>query len=903
MIFAQPLWLILVPLLAAGGYGFWVLARRRAQKRIGLFVSPALVREAVPAMDWPLRAVRFAIPVAVVALLALAAARPLTGPKAGHAERRGVDFVVALDVSKSMWAEDLQPNRLDAVKNELKTWLHQASGDRMGLVVFAGEANVQAPVTFDYQALERILKVAAPKAISKGGTNIAGAIQTSGTLLSKSGLDTRALVIVTDGENLDGDALDAARKAHAQDGITIFTVGVGSAAGEKVPLTERSEYDKLPLEKRQKRNYMRNEYGTEVVSRLDEQALRGIAASGGGQYVPFVANGEFFQKFRNTHLLPLTKERKILNVQDYYEWFQVPLVLAILLLMLEPLIPSTRKRPATHGAGVAVIRPEKASSPAGAPVAFAKRTGKRPAPVALLLLLALTLAARAQTPLGQQVEQLIKDKKAPEAVALMKTEVDKSPADPLLAYNYGLTLYQAGQFEEAIVVFQNLKNTAEDDTVRAKALFQLGNAQFRLGQKLGTQPAAALSMERAMEFYDEMLTVKSSSDGRQNRDAAKQALQGILKQIAADRLKSADEQIKRNDTTRLSRTLSEALDAQEKIVALEPKDQQAAKDAEDTKKRLVDSLLNDAAKHSAETDKIEAQKGPDWQIMNRRNQALEMLREADAHAPNDKRVADAIQQEQTKISNYLTKKAEEKMAPAFAKEKRQNGDWDALERGRQELTQALDLDKNNTRAAELKQKAEEIIEKETAEAGKQALASAEKSGDARNRLRAATNAADLFQRAQSVNPDNQTARDGLDKLAKLLPELHAAAAQLDLAEGKKTLAADKSQAGLKKAVGSLEAASQNFARAEAMQPGDQDVRQGLQEAQRLLSESRDQLDAQRQASAQADNQQDGPPQDSASSQNAQQQPNAPNTQIYSQTRKTAPSVSSGNFWNKNVRDW
>lgn len=902
MIFAQPLWLILVPLLAAGGYGFWKLARRRAEKRIGLFVSPALAREAVPSMDWPLRAARFALPAAIVALVAVAAARPLTGPKPGHAERRGVDFVVALDVSKSMWAEDLQPNRLAAVKNELETWLKQASGDRMGLVLFAGDAIVQAPITFDYQALDRVLKVAAPKAISKGGTNIGAAIQTSGTLLAKAGLDTRALVIISDGENLDGDAVDAARKARARDGITIFTVGVGSATGGKVPLTERAEFDKLPPERRQKRNYMRNEYGTEVVSRLDENALRAIASAGGGQYIPFAANGEFFQKLRHSHLLPLAKNRKILNVQDYNEWFQVPLFLAIVLLMLEPLIPASRKRPADHGAGVAVIRPEETSGPAGAPVKFAKRTGKRPAAVPLLLLLAAAQAAPGNSPLHQQVDQLIKDKKPAEAVALIKAEADRAPQDPLLAYNYGLTLYQAGQFEEAIIVFQNLRNTAEDDGIRARALFQLGNAQFRLGRKLGNQPAAALSMERAMSFYDELLTIKSSSDGRQNHEAAKLALQDILRQIAADRLRSADEQLKRNDTQRLSRTLTEALEAQDKLVALDPKDRQAAKDAGQTRQRLVDSLLGDAEKHSAETDRIESQKGPDWQIMNRRNQALEMLNQADTQAPDDRRVDEAIQRENSKISNYMTRKAEEKMAPVLAKEKRQNGDWDALERGRQELTQALELDPNNAKAAELKKQAGEILEKETADAGEQALAHAQKSGDPRNRLRAATNAAGLFQRTQAVNPDNGKAKAGLEKLATLLPELHAAAAELDLAEGKKQLAADDSQASLKKAVGNLESAAQNFARASAMKPGDQDIEQGLQEAQRLLSESRDQLDVQRQASAQPERPQDQDGEPGANQQNASP-PHAPKTQVYSQTRKAPPSVTSGNFWNKNVRDW
>ena len=204
LIFASPWWLLALPFLAAGTVVFWRFARKYSERRIGLFVSPGSVREAVPSVDRRRQILRFVLPVAMVGCVCVALARPLVGPKPGHAERKGVDFVVALDVSKSMWAEDVSPNRLDAVKKELTDWMHQAAGDRMGLVIFAGEALIQAPVTFDFQALERVLKVAAPRSISKGGTNIPKAIEMATTLLDKSGLDTRALVIFTDGENLDG---------------------------------------------------------------------------------------------------------------------------------------------------------------------------------------------------------------------------------------------------------------------------------------------------------------------------------------------------------------------------------------------------------------------------------------------------------------------------------------------------------------------------------------------------------------------------------------------------------------------------------------------------------------------------------------------------------------------------
>ncbi len=893
LIFASPWWLLGLPLLAAGAGVFWGLARRYAARRIGLFVSPESARDAVPSMDRRKQFLRFVLPVAAVGCVLLALARPLVGPKPGHAERKGVDFVVALDVSKSMWAEDVSPNRLDAVKTELSAWMRQASGDRMGLVIFAGEALIQAPVTFDYQALERVLQSAAPRSISKGGTNIPKAIEMATTLLDKSGLDTRALVIFTDGENLDGDAVTAAREAHAKNGLTIFTVGVGSVAGAKVPERDHAEFAKLPPQQKQRRAYVRNEYGTEVVSRMDEQALRAIAAAGGGRFEVFVPESGFFQKLRDTALLPLAKSRRIFNVQDYAEWFQFPLLLAIALLMLEPLISVVKKR-APSGVGVAVVRPETLSRPAGAPVSFAKSKG---IPVVLLFFGFLT-AALGSSELDHQVRFLLKAAKPAEAVALVKAAVEATPDDPLLVYNYGLTLYQAGNLEEAIEVFQNLKTTTRDDDLRARALFQLGNAQFRLGEKLGLQGGAVLSLERSLAFYDELLAERSTGDARHNRTAAVEALQEILTKIAADRLKSADDLEKRNDTVRLSRVLQEALDAQERLTTLDPKDENAAAAKKETQRRLAASLQKDAEKHIAETDKIEAKndKNADRMVLGRREQGIEILRQAQAQAPDQEQIPQKIQAEQTKMSNLITKRAEETIVPLLAKEKMSGGDQSTVERGRQELAKALELDANNARARELKAQADTRLENDFLAQGEKNLEAVERQAAPQAKLRAATSALEQFQKAQDINPDSQRAKDGLAKVEAMLPDLHAAAAALDLAEAKKLLAADNpAQDTLKKAVGYLETSTQNFSRAVALKPGDEKAQQGFEQAQQLLSESRDQLDQQRQAGAE--------PGESPGPAAKPGPPAPPKMQIYTQRQPGVPVAPSGGFWNKSNRDW
>lgn len=902
MIFASPYWLLLLPALAVAAYLFWRLSRRHAERRLGLFVSPGSMKEAVPSVDRRFQIMRFALPTVVIGLVVIALARPLTGPKAGQAERKGVDFVIALDVSKSMWAEDVKPNRLAAVKKELSEWLKQASGDRVGLVVFAGEAQVQAPITFDYQAFGRVLDITSPRSISQGGTNIPKAIEVASKLLTKSGLDTRALVIISDGENLDGDAVGAARTAHAANDLTIFTVGIGTAAGEKVPIMDRLEAEKFPAGQRPRLGYMRNEYGTEVVSRVDEHALRTIATAGGGSYEPFVSDGQFFQRLRDKALLPLAKKYKILNVQDYHEWFQVPIVLAILLLMLEPLIPRMRRSAAGGRVGVDVVRPDSFSGAAGAPVVFARKAAK-PAPVSALVVFLLFSHALSADDLDDRVSVLLKENKPADAVALIKAEVDKTPDDSRLVYNYGVTLYQAGQLEEAIEVFQNLKISAADDAMRARILFQLGNVQFRLGERLGKQPGALVSMERALAFYDELIAIRSTGDIRHNREETVKALTEILKKVAADRLQTADDLEKRKDSAQLSRVLREALDTQERLTALDPKDKQASAERDKTKRRLADSLMADAAKQSAEADKMEARNdtAKDRQVLGQREQAIESLKSAQAQAPDDKRIEQAIQEQKTKMSNLMTRRAEEQITPALAKDKLKPQELTQMNRARENLEEALELDPNNQRAEELKTQAEKRLEKDfLAQAGNH-LEQAMNRTVPVDQLKYALGAEENFQKALEVNPESQPAKEGLAKTGKMLPELHAAAAESDLAEAEKLMESQnaQSQQNLKKAVGYLETSTQNFSRSLALQSNEA-VQKRSELAEQMLGEARNNLDESRQANADSN---EGEGREQKGRQGKPQPPQ--NTQIYTQRQPptTPGSVSSGEFWNKNKKDW
>ncbi|CAN5616132.1 hypothetical protein BH09VER1_BH09VER1_22260 [soil metagenome] len=918
LIFAEPLWLAVLPLLAVGGYFLAKVSRHRAEQKIRLFVSAGLAAEALAPLAARPRQLRFVVPIAVMGLIIIAAARPLTGPRPDHADRKGVDFVVALDVSKSMWAQDISPYRLAAVKNELSEWFKTMAGDRMGLVLFAGDAVIQAPITFDYTALDRVLKEAAPKSISKGGTNIAQSIEMATTLLKKSGLDTRALVILTDGENLDGDAVGAARDAHEKDGLTIFTVGVGTEEGSKVPGNEPN----IAEEKKNGRtkNFIRNEYGTEVVSRLDERSLRAVATAGGGTYEAFQPGQHFFPRFRDTHLLSLAKSRKILNVQDYYEWFQIPVALALLLLMLEPSLTLWKRPQTSRDVGVPVTRPANSSQPVAVPVRFAKKAGRPRIGAVIILFFFFAQGCFAVETLQQKVQTLFQQKKPDEAVALVKQQVEKEPENLDLLYNYGVTLYQAGRFEDAIAALQDIGAAGNvEENLRTQALLQLGNAQFRLGSKLGTQPGAVLSMERALAFYDQLLALKSSADGRHNREAAIENLKKILRSIADDRLKSADDQVQKNNTARLSVTLKEAVDALDRMQALDPSNQALASEVTRVHQRLTNALLDDANKLSAETDKIEAPNDPkqDRQVLGRRNQAIDIAKQALNYSPNDQHVKDAIQEQQNKIADLLTKRAEEKVAPILAKSE-SGKDLAPLNSARKDLENALEAAPNHQKAKDLKVQVDQRLEDDLVKKGEAALAAASQGNNPRGQLNQAMQASENFQKAQEVNAESPRAKAGLEKLQAMLPNLHAAVAAMDLAAAKKTLNADDSPAtkgsdaksavasaksdDLKKAVGSLETAAQNYGRAVSLAPDDADFQKGLTEAQQLLSESRDALDKRRQAdtASQADS---GQPQNSDQGGPENNTPNAPGTQVYSpRPAPSSPTVTSGGFWNKK-RDW
>lgn len=263
----------------------------------------------------------------------LALARPQWGAKLETVRRHGVDIIVALDTSYSMNAEDVSPSRLERAKSEIRSFIGKLKGDRIGLVIFAGAAVVQCPLTLDYAAANLFLDAVNTELIPEPGTALAAAIETATSAFSSKERKYKVLVIVTDGEDLQGQ-VDSAVEKGKEAGLIIYTVGVGTTEGRPIPVRD---------EKGEVADYRRDSEGQVVVSRLDERTLAQIALETGGRYYRATpAERELDAIYDEISNLE-KKELESRVLQNFEDRFQFPLAVAIILLAAEAWISDRRK--------------------------------------------------------------------------------------------------------------------------------------------------------------------------------------------------------------------------------------------------------------------------------------------------------------------------------------------------------------------------------------------------------------------------------------------------------------------------------------------------------------------------------------------------------------------------------
>ena len=314
----EVLWLcVTIPVFIAAY--LWYTGRKR--KQLEEFGDPELMEALMPNASRVRPAVKFSILMVALALLIFAAARPQYGQSEHTEKRQGIEAIVALDISNSMLAEDVAPNRLDRAKQMLSKLMDNMVNDKVGLVVFAGEAFVQLPITCDYVSAKMFLNSIKPELIKTQGTAIGSALSTSIRCFGEQSETSRAIILITDGENHEDDAVAVAQKAKEM-GIQVLVVGIGKPEGSPIPLPGTN-------------NFIKDRQGNVVVSKLNEEMCREIAQAGGGIYVR-CDNSNTATKAIQKELNKLaTQEIETQVFTDYNEQFQSFALLALLLLVID----------------------------------------------------------------------------------------------------------------------------------------------------------------------------------------------------------------------------------------------------------------------------------------------------------------------------------------------------------------------------------------------------------------------------------------------------------------------------------------------------------------------------------------------------------------------------------------
>lgn len=321
--------LALLPVVAV----LFVWALRRRKKGIEKFGNPSLLAALMPADSGYKRALKFFALFAAFGFLVVGLADPQIGTKMEEVKREGVDIMIALDVSASMEAEDIRPNRLESAKQEISRMLDRLQNDRIGLIVFAGESYLQLPLTTDYAAARLILSAVDVNTVPVPGTAIGSAIKLAMKSFAAGERKYKVIILITDGENHEDDAVAAARDAAA-DGVVIHTIGMGSPDGAPIPIYQNNVQV----------DFKKDENGNTVITKLDEDALRQIAEAGSGTFIRATnKQDELDAIFKKVESME-KREFGARVFTDFEDRFQYLLGMALLLLLVEFFISERKNR-------------------------------------------------------------------------------------------------------------------------------------------------------------------------------------------------------------------------------------------------------------------------------------------------------------------------------------------------------------------------------------------------------------------------------------------------------------------------------------------------------------------------------------------------------------------------------
>ena len=435
--FESPIYLyllVLIPLLALIRY----LSYRHQKKRLRKFGEPSLLKDLMPDVSRFRPSVKFWILQGALALLIVMLARPQMGTKINHEKRVGIETIIAMDISNSMRAEDIVPSRLDRSKMMVENLVDHFTNDKIGLIVFAGDAFVQLPITSDYVSAKMFLSSIDPSMMASQGTDIARAIEMASHSFTQEEGIGKAIVVITDGEDHEGGAVEAAEAAK-KNGMRVYVLGVGSTQGAPIPVPGTG-------------NYMQDNTGNTVMSALNEDMCKQVAQAGGGAYI-HVENNSAAQEQLDNELDKLAKKETSTAVySEFDEQFQAFGVLALLLLILEICIFDRRNPLLKH---VSLF-------------------GKRKVAVMLLFLTALSVTAQTDRQYIRQGNKQFRMGDYPNAEVSYRKAIEQNPKNPQASFNLGNALMAQKKDSAAVTQFENASRLETNPLRKAQSFHNIG---------------------------------------------------------------------------------------------------------------------------------------------------------------------------------------------------------------------------------------------------------------------------------------------------------------------------------------------------------------------------------------------------------------------------------------------
>ena len=491
--FGAPEWfwgLGLIPVLAA----LFIRAEHRGLRRLQEFVSARLLPQLAGTVNRPRRMLKFGLQLLGLSLALISLAQPRWGYTFEDIKRKGLDLLIAVDTSRSMLSNDVQPSRLERVKLVAQDLINELQGDRVGLIAFAGRAFLQAPLTIDYDAVVEAINDLDTKTIPEGGTNISSAIALATQSFGKSAIGNRALIIFTDGEELSGDAVKTAKGA-ADAGVRIFTVGVGTAQGSLIPITGDDGQTA----------FVKDSSGQVVKSKLDDKRLREIAEAAGGFYLHLENGPRTMRQLYDEGLAKMQAAEMDVRLSrqpiERYEWL---LGAALIALALSILVPE-RKRVRERSYAVTPVRATAAAA------------------MFLMFLSPFVFAAAPGI-------DAYRDGKFEDAYSQFQLTLKSHPqsrAEHKLQFDSGAAAYKLRDYNNALESFSQAL-LSKDSVLQGKTYYNLGNTLYQRGETQKTDPKKLSDWTNALNDYEQTLKLEPQNrEAKENYDYVKKKIEEL----------------------------------------------------------------------------------------------------------------------------------------------------------------------------------------------------------------------------------------------------------------------------------------------------------------------------------------------------------------------------------------